>query len=86
MVAPALNLEAVQLSVDIGGTPEPALQWLCNGKPIKGETNPQIEIDPNLRAEYSVVAKNSAGATTIQVAKFPSDRVLDMLLEHAPVT
>ena len=44
------------------------------------------EIDPNLRAEYSVVAKNSAGATTIQVAKFPSDRVLDMLLEHAPVT
>ena len=67
-----------------GGTPEPALQWLCNGKPIKGETKAQIEIDPTLRAEYSVVATNSAGATTIQVAKFPSDRVLDMLLEHTP--
>ena len=76
--------QSVQLCVDIGGSPEPELQWLCNGKKLTGETKAQVEVDPRIRAEYSVVATNSAGSVTIQVAKFPTDHILDMLLENAP--
>ena len=63
--------EAVTFTVAATGNPTPTIQWLFNGNPLGGKTDPTLSL-PNVQladaGQYFAVATSSAGTTTSTAA------------------
>lgn len=65
--ADAFSGQTVQFSVNVGGSPTPALQWQLNGMDIFGETGNTLtlaSVQSNQAGIYTVVASSSAGTNS----------------------
>jgi uncharacterized delta-60 repeat protein len=61
--------EFLSLTADVGGVPEPALQWYLDGVAVPGQTQRGLRIlveDLAQVGDYTLVAENSVGAHEIQ--------------------
>lgn len=66
---------SVTFSVTASGVPVPGYQWLFDGSPVSGATNPTLTVDPVQAANlgsYSVVVTNSSGSATSDSAALAS--------------
>jgi hypothetical protein len=64
--------EIIMLSVDASGEPKPAFQWRKDGSPVPGATDKRLTIASASQGDagaYVVVASNSIGAATSDVAR-----------------
>lgn len=76
--ADAFPGQTVQFSVNVSGSPSPALQWQWNGTNLVGETGSTLtlfSVQSNVAGIYTVVASSSAGtnsaAAPLTVAAIP---------------
>lgn len=84
----ALAGQTLILSVGVGGSPAPTLQWLRDGVPIPGATNPSlvlINLQPESAGEYLVTATNTLGSVTSSPARVTvnTSRIVNLSIRSA---
>ena len=78
----------IALSAMASGEPAPAYQWRKGGVPISGATESKLTIasaSPGDSGAYDVVAANSLGSATSELARVSVGRRLQAITFHGPV-